>query len=67
MTRLLNLSPVVLAIVCYLLAGVFKADPGVHDNLLVLAGLLVGWVFQRPAEVFGLGKEKSPGEPKAGP
>lgn len=47
MTTLLNYLPVALAIGCYVLAGVFKADTSTHEGLTVLAGLLAGTAIPR--------------------
>lgn len=52
MTTLMNYGPIGLAIICYVLAGLFKADPGTHDGLLVLAGSLVGWAIPRLGDMF---------------
>lgn len=59
MTSLLNFGPIALAIFCYVLAGVFKTDPGTHDGLLVLAGSLVGWAIPRLGNIF-----RRPAQPK---
>jgi hypothetical protein len=52
MSILLNFLPLLLAIVCYVLAGVFKADPNVHEGLTLLAGALVGWAIPRLGDMF---------------
>jgi hypothetical protein len=52
MTTLLNLSPVLLAIACYVLAGIFKSDSGTHEGLTALAGLLVGLAIPRLGDLL---------------
>jgi hypothetical protein len=47
MTQILNYVPVLFAILCYALAGTFRADVGVHDGLLMLAGVLAGAAIPR--------------------
>lgn len=63
MTALLNLGPVALAILCYVLAGVFKADPGVHDGLLVFAGSLAGWAIPRLGDLVRKPEKLGPPSP----
>ena len=66
MKALLNFAPIGLAILCYVLAGLFKADPGTHDGLLVLAGSLAGWSVPRLGDLFRRTEkldQPSPGTP----
>jgi hypothetical protein len=60
MTALLNLLPVLLAIVCYILSGVFKADPSTHDGLNVLAGVLAGMAIPRLGDMFRRSQAEQP-------
>lgn len=52
MRIVLNFIPIVLAIVTYVLAGLFKSDESAHSGLLVLAGALAGWAIPRLGEIF---------------
>src|SRR6266542_61635 len=47
MTTLLNFFPLLLAIGCYIAAGLLAKDSGAHDGLLLLAGSLTGLVLSR--------------------
>jgi hypothetical protein len=56
MTIILNFVPILLAIVAYIFAGVFKADESTHNGLLVIAGALAAWSIPRLSDILGKAK-----------
>jgi hypothetical protein len=60
MTALLNLAPILLAILCYILSGVFKTDQSTHDGLTALAGLLAGMAIPRLGDMFRRSQVEEP-------